>query len=212
MMKPIGTPPSRKAVPRRSLLRWMTLAILPGVLLGVWVFYKPIRALAPQLVGLTCSRCAARGTICVDDTALATEAAALYDLALQFVNSTIGSIEHPPRVIFCSTDSCYHAFGLDKPTAHTTPFGIIVSPRGWLPHYVRHEMIHHLQSERLGFWSLGPVQRWRSPAWFVEGMAYALSEDPRPELVEPYQGYRLRFQAWYQAVGKERLWEAARVQ
>ncbi len=133
----------------------------------------------------------------------------LYDGALQFVHENVDEIERPPRVVFCATDSCYSAFGLDKPTAYTTPFGIIVSPRGWEPHYVRHEMIHHLQMERLGFWKLGPVPRWRAPEWFIEGMAYALSGDPRPELSEPYQTYRVRFEEWYRSVGKEMLWEFA---
>lgn len=92
----------------------------------------------------------------------------LYDGALQFVNANVGEVKRPPRVVFCETDSCFSAFGLDKQAAHTTPFGIIVSPRGWEPHYVRHEMIHHLQIERLGFWKLGPVRRWRAPEWSLK--------------------------------------------
>lgn len=60
--------------------------------------------------------------------------------------STLAEVKRYPRVVVCATDSCFEAFGLDNPTAHTTPFGIMVSPRGWEPHYVRHEMIHHLQS------------------------------------------------------------------
>lgn len=43
----------------------------------------------------------------------------------------------------------------------------------------------------------------------IEGMAYALSDDPRPELSEPYQTYRVRFEEWYRSVGKEMLWEFA---
>lgn len=181
------------------------LFILLLVPLAVWMLYKPIRVVAPELVGLTC----VGETICIDDEPRAPEAAMLYDGALQFVHENVDEIERPPRVVFCAMDSCYSAFGLDKPTAYTTPFGIIVSPRGWEPHYVRHEMIHHLQIERLGFWKLGPVRRWRAPEWFIEGMAYALSGDPRPELSEPYQTYRVRFEEWYRSVGKEMLWEFA---
>jgi hypothetical protein len=70
---------------------------------------------------------------------------------------------------------------------------------------VRHEMIHHLQKERLG-----NLRCWLvTPEWFFEGMAYALSEDPRATLAEPWQQYRSRFLAWYQRVGKARLWAEA---
>lgn len=50
-------------------------------------------------------------------------------------------------------------------------------PRGWEPHFVRHEMIHHLQAERLSTLTL-----LLKPRWFVEGMACALSDDPREPL------------------------------
>ena len=82
---------------------------------------------------------------------------------------------------------------------------IVVSPRAWQPHYVRHEMLHHIQNERLGSLKVWMV----SPEWFVEGMAYSLSEDPRPVLSEPWQHDRAEFEAWLRQVGKDHLWEAA---
>ena len=69
---------------------------------------------------------------------------------------------------------------------------------------MRYEMIHHLQAERLGV-----VRQWLLPDWFTEGMAYSLSEDPRPLVSEPRKGYRQKFERWYQSVGKERLWTEA---
>jgi hypothetical protein len=36
--------------------------------------------------------------------------------------------------------------------------------------------------------------------WIIEGMAYALSDDPRPELEQPWQSYRARFSEWYLTV------------
>jgi hypothetical protein len=66
-------------------------------------------------------------------------------------------------------------------------------------------MIHHLQSEQLGI-----LQQWRSPPWFKEGMAYALSVDPRNKLSEPFESYRQQFQNWHQQVGKAHLWQVAR--
>jgi hypothetical protein len=44
----------------------------------------------------------------------------------------------------------------------------------------------------------------------MEGMAYALSEDPRAELSEPFQEYRSRFRAWYKEIDKSGLWQKAR--
>ncbi len=39
-------------------------------------------------------------------------------------------------------------------------------------------------------------------------MAYALSDDPRAVLVEPWQGYRARFGDWYAGVGGGDVWAA----
>jgi hypothetical protein len=48
--------------------------------------------------------------------------------------------------------------------------GIVISPRGWDGHFVRHEMIHHRQAEELGLLS-GILK----PEWLIEGMAYSLA-------------------------------------
>ena len=46
----------------------------------------------------------------------------------------------------------------------------------------------------------------------VRVLAPALSGDPRPVLSEPWQERRSQFQAWFKAVGRERLWiEAERL-
>lgn len=66
-------------------------------------------------------------------------------------------------------------------------------------------MIHHVQNERLGSLRVWTV----SPEWFIEGMAYSLSEDPRPVLSEPWQHDRRQFEAWFRQVGKEHLWQEA---
>ncbi|MDD2768612.1 MAG: hypothetical protein PHT19_07745, partial [Methylococcus sp.] len=103
-------------------------------------------------------------------------------------------------------EACFQSFGLGKRSAATIgTFGIVISPRAWKPHYVRHEMIHHLQNEKLGM-----IQVWRMPEWFIEGMAYALSEDPRSTLSEPFDQYRSQFNRWHEQVGHARLWIEAR--
>ena len=40
-------------------------------------------------------------------------------------------------------------------------------------------------------------------------MAYALSEDLRAQLAEPWQQYRDQFNQWLATVGRENLWNAA---
>jgi len=179
-------------------------SLLIGVLLipvATWAFIKPVRVVAPELAGIPCSS----EFICTDDVSRYQEAAAIYDEALHFVDSAVGSIEKKPHVTFCSTEACFQSFGLGKRSAATIGnFGIVISPRAWQPYYVRHEMIHHLQNERLGM-----LKVWRDPQWFIEGMAYSLSEDPRPKLSEPFEQYRSQFKEWYKQAGKEELWSKA---
>lgn len=180
-------------------LLFVVLLCIPA---ATWAFFKPVRVVAPELIGLACIS----DTICTDDVARSREAASLYDEALHFVDASVGLIEERPRVIFCSSDTCFQSFGLGKRSAATLgTFGIVISPRAWKPHYVRHEMIHHLQNEKLGL-----LIAWRKPQWFVEGMAYALSQDPRSTLSEPFEQYRTQFVRWYEQVGKDRLWAEAR--
>lgn len=179
--------------------------LLLGVLcipVAAWAFFKPVRVVAPELAGLSCIS----DIICTDDVSRYQEAAALSDEAFHFVDSSVGSIEKKPRVIFCSSQACFQSLGLGKRSAATIgTFGIVISPRAWKPYYVCHEMIHHLQDEKLGMF-----KAWRDPKWFIEGMAYSLSEDPRSKLSEPFELYRSQFEVWYKLVGKERLWTEAR--
>ena len=183
------------------LVPLIVLLFIPG---ASWAFYKPVRVLAPELNGVTC----VTDAICMEDALRYEAASVLYEEGFAFVNALVGTIEEPPRAIFCSTQGCFESFGFDRAAAHTVGVsGIVVGPRGWKRHYMRHEMIHHLQAERLGVFA-----QWRSPEWFKEGMAYAMSQDPRPILSEPWQEYRSQFEAWLQSVGREGLWtEAARL-
>ena len=183
----------------RILVPLIVLLLIPG---ASWAFYKPVRVLAPELNGVTC----VSDIVCMEDVSRHAEASRLYDDAFEFVNAAVDEIEERPRAIFCTSQDCFESFGFDRAGAHAVGIsGIVVGPRGWKPHYVRHEMIHHLQAERLGVFT-----QWRSPKWFKEGMAYALSRDPRPVLSEPWEGYRLRFRAWFNSVGREHLWAEAK--
>jgi hypothetical protein len=178
----------------------IVLLLSPAV---AWALYKPIRVVAPQLVSaVSCNT----KTICLDDTARFDEAQHLYNEALRFVESSVASVKNKPRVIFCSTEACYQSFGFVRSSASIVgTLGIVVSPRGWDQYRLRHEMIHHVQAERLGMY-----RQWGTPVWFKEGMAYSLSEDPRAKLTEPFQQYRARFEQWYRSVGRKRLWAEAK--
>jgi len=150
--------------------------------------------------------CCTGGEICTDDPSRYREAAELYDGALAFVAASIGPLQKRPLVVFCASERCFQSFGFRNASAESIGrFCIVVSPRGWKPFYVRHEMIHRLQTQELGLTTM-----WLAPRWFVEGMAYSLSEDPRPELAEPFQQYRSQFESWYLGSGKKRLWAEAR--
>jgi hypothetical protein len=160
-----------------------------------------LRVLAPQLEGLECE-----GLVCVDDPARRAEAATLYQNAFRFVQTSVGAMQTEPRAIFCSTGACSEKFGLGRRNAYNVGTrALVIGDRGWYPFFVRHELIHHLQNERLG--SLR--NRIFKPVWFREGMAYSLSKDPRRPLPEPLEGYRSRFEAWYGPIGLARLWVEA---
>ena len=180
----------------------LLLIVLVSSPLAAWALYKPTRVLAPEWAGVTC----VSDHICLDDLAREAEAAALHDEADEFVTSRVGAIERKPRAIFCASEACFRSFGFDRAAAHTVgTLGIVVGPRGWKEYYLRHEMIHHLQAERLGM-----IRQWLLPDWFTEGMAYSLSGDPRPPLTEPRKGYREKFERWYRSVGKDQIWTEAR--
>jgi hypothetical protein len=180
--------------------RLLVIVLLSCIPLTVWAFVKPARALE-AFTGVSC----VDDTICTDDMARYREASELYAGALHFLASSITPLQTRPLIVFCASETCYRSFGFSKTTANSIGrFCIVIGPRGWKPYVIRHEMIHRLQVQELGL-----LKMYREPAWFLEGMAYALSEDPRAELDQPHQQYRSQFQAWYAKVGRDHLWNEA---
>lgn len=187
-----------KTVP---IWRWAFLAFVV-VPVAAWALVKPVRVLAPQLVGMTCQT----KTICVESPDQAESAISLYDEAVTFVSVKVKPLQASPRVVFCSSDACAQSFGLGERSAVTVGvFGAIIGPRAWKSYYLRHEMIHVVQGERLGVFSL-----LFKPSWLVEGMAYDLSADPRETLAEPFQTDRAMFRKWFASIDRARFWELAR--
>ena len=183
---------------RRTLL---VLAALLAVAPVTWAAFKPIRVVAPEWVGMTC-----QGRVCVESPAHLAAAQALYRDALAFVDARVGRIAAPPRMAFCSTLACSRRFGFTSQGAYTVgTSGIAISHRGWAPYFARHELIHHLQNERLGTLRAGFFK----PAWWREGMAYSLSEDPRRPLPASLEGLRAHYETWAGSQRGRDVWQAA---
>ncbi len=175
------------------------MVVLPPV---AWFLVKPVRVVAPTLVDVTC----ARPTLCVDDPAKLEEASKLYTEAEAFVSANVEQIGRSPKLVFCSTERCAQAFGLGARAAVSVgTLGIVVGPRAWTDYLVRHEMIHYVQGRRLNVFRLLFM-----PKWFVEGMAYAMSEDPRAPLAQPFESWRAEFRAWHGRIDPDTLWPEAR--
>ena len=180
----------------------VVLVVVLALPITAWAAFKPLRVLAPELLGLYCSEAG----VCVDDPSRLAEAIALKQEAVAFVSARVGPLQGVPRAVFCSTAACAKAFGLSRQRAYNVgTMGAVIGPRGWQSHFVRHELIHHLQCEHLG-----SLNAWLfKPEWFREGMAYSLSDDPRRPLPEPLEGWRRRFERWQSEVGATNLWRAA---
>lgn len=184
----------------RKILAFLivVLVIAPSAALA---FYKPVRVLMPSLFGVEC----VSENICIDDRSKLREAQALRAEAIGFVTQNVGAILQLPRFIFCSTKICADAFGQYHAAAYNVAtHGIVIRTLGWEKHFVRHELIHHLQNEKLG--SINAFLF--LPNWFLEGMAYSMSEDPRrPIPNESLEQYRHKFERWHD--GSD-IWERAK--
>lgn len=180
------------------MFKKIAIILLLTAPLMAWLFYKPLRVIAPEFNGMSCPE----KYLCVDDVTKSSNAKKLYEETLLFVNTNVGKLNTKPLTIFCSTEKCSDAFGLGKRSAMHLPIGIVISPRAWKKHYVVHELIHQLQQQELGI-----LFAFQNPKWYLEGMAYSLSADPRTELSEPFQQYRKDFNTWFLSVGKDNLWQ-----
>lgn len=178
----------------KRVLLWGGIAVVL-VSAGFITLFKPARVLVPQVAGMTC----VSDVLCLDDPAFASEAAALRAAALVQVSARLGPFETPPRVLFCRHAGCFNRFGDPRIKAQNVGrFGMVINATGWSQHIVAHEMIHQRQSEVLGTIAVA----YTLPRWFIEGMAYSLSDDPRATLPMPQlDTYRTRFNAWAAAGG-----------
>jgi hypothetical protein len=185
---------------RAKARRWVLIGVIAVALVPVATLAipNPLRALAPGLFGLVCEN-----RVCVDDARRLAEAQALLQRARADVTRTLGASHAQPLALFCSSEECFRTFGKRRSTAET--FGgqaILIGPRGWAAHFVRHELIHVAQYERLGV-----IRAWRGPRWINEGMAYSLSEDPRRPLPAELEAWRTEYEGRLGGERGEALWD-----
>ena len=171
-------------------------AVILAAPISALALYKPTRLLLPEAFGVHC-----RSNICVDDPRRLNTARKLFHTAKRYLQDKHDLFLDEPRIVFCTTESCQHTFGLGRKAGFTfgTP-GIAIAPRGWKMHYIAHELKHRWQADNFG--NLALMQ---GDPWLIEGMAYALSNDQRKKLSEPFETYRRRFIAWQQANAGESL-------
>jgi hypothetical protein len=172
----------------RSKAKWLLLSGLTAAALvpvATLAIPGPLRALVPGLFGMVCEE-----RVCVDDARRLAEAQQLVRSARADVAQKLGAPHTLPL------------FGKRRSTAET--FGgraILIGPRGWAAHFVRHELIHAAQYEKLGF-----IRAWRGPRWIIEGMAYSLSEDPRHPLPTELEGWRTQYERRFGGERGAALW------
>jgi hypothetical protein len=186
------------AMPR--IFRFALLALALAMPALAWATFKPIRILAPELNGVTCS-----GRICVEDPGHLAEAIRLQRDAVAEVGRKLVPLEQTPLTVFCSTRRCYRAFGGGMERGATLlDRGVILPPDSWVPYIVQHEYIHMLQAQQLGL-----LGRQRTPEWFKEGMPFFVSDPPQDELPAYARPLAARYQAWEHRVGRRNVWHAA---
>lgn len=96
------------------------------------------------------------------------------DAARRLIHDFYGSRDSSPRILACTTETCYRRIGGGRERGVAVlNRAIILSPRGLDPVIASHEMSHVELHHRLGWRSEGV------PQWFDEGLAVVVSNDPR---------------------------------
>lgn len=129
-----------------KFIKWATLLALIFTV-STFIFYKPSRVLIPEMNGVNC----ATKSICIDDISRLEEAEALVARSVVEIENRLGPLQNYPKFVLCSAQRCFEKFGFKRAAAHAVgKSGIVIGPGGWMPHYVKHEIIHHWQAENIG--------------------------------------------------------------
>lgn len=87
-----------------------------------------------------------------------------------------GTLEHRPRTVVCATDACFQRIGGGGTRVGSLgSFALLVAPQGTNVVLISHELSHVELHGRVGLWHMevGAI-----PAWFDEGVAVLVSDDP----------------------------------
>jgi hypothetical protein len=135
---------------------------------------------------------------------------AAIDEAGERVRRFYGARTESPRILVCLTHACYRRAGGGGERGKTLgALAVLLSPRGAETVIAAHELAHAELHGRVGAWVLllDGV-----PAWFDEGLAVVVSEDPRylkPDgpggdgcLIEPSGPFPETGRAWSAAAGE----------
>lgn len=82
-----------------------------------------------------------------------------------------GAVSATPNVVFCGSTDCYREFG-GVGLGFSNGANIVISPQGWRPAIVAHELAHVELASRIG--GMQRVLR-IVPQWFDEGLAVMVS-------------------------------------
>ena len=137
----------------------------------------------PTLAALVCPRCFGfeqlSGRVFVDATMpgpLKAQPARAMRQGETKVADFYGELRAAPEVLACATDICWQGLGGSGAQAISyASVGFRLAPLGINPIIVAHELSHIELHERLGLvkFMVGAI-----PAWFDEGLAVIVSEDP----------------------------------
>ena len=168
---------------REHVKRWHRFAAigLIGFLIAGTSIVFPVQ---PTLAALVCPRCFGfeqlSRRVFVDATMpglLRAQLASAMREGETKVADFYGELRATPEVLACANDSCWRGLGGSGAQGISyASVGFRLAPLGINPTIVAHELSHIELHERLGLvkFMVGAI-----PAWFDEGLAVIVSEDPR---------------------------------
>ena len=159
-------------------LRWFGLLLALGMafmLSGCQTLQNSKLLLPPDWTGMQAVQRDVWVEASLTDASRQEQVLVLYQRAQARLAAVVGEVQSRPIHVFCYTEACYQSFGGGSPRAKS--FGslrTLIGPRGLSEFTLAHEWWHTELHYRIGYFN-----RRRVPAWFDEGMAVWVSDDPR---------------------------------
>lgn len=199
-----GTPAGRRGRRLPRLLRIALIAVLTLAFAGVLL----VVVRWPAVAAVACPECYGMQPLAADvyverdlPPAERERIARVVAVARQRISAFYGPATSDPRILVCTTPSCYRRIGGGgEAGVAVLNHALMLAPRGATEVIASHELSHVELRQRLR----GAVV----PQWFDEGLAVLVSNDPRylkPEgskdrcRVEPGGQLPVTLEAWLQA-------------